>query len=242
MLESIRTLTDVPPCEDGRLAREDIRAARQRRLMLDEAQRRASQLIAQAQSEADDIRAFAFQDGYSQGIVAASHDLAQLLVESQTLTRQLQQDLARAASQLLRQLLQRDEWLDQVLAQWLAEQDSKAPATLQVLLPQRCKGQGQTLAEGLREQWPGTLNIEYHAQERYLLRLGDQVLEFDIDSIQARMTTRLLAKLDDLPPAIRSLDQRSTEALQQLVGRQLGLAEAESYASSEFEEGIAPHD
>lgn len=217
MLESIRTLTDVPSPNDGRFSREDIVAARHRRLLLEQAQRRARDCIAEANAEVDLIRAFAFQEGYAQAMLQAGTEMARMLVQSRTLTEQLRTELGQGAAQLLRTLLQRDEWLDDVLSQWLSGQDRSAQCTLQVVLPQRCRAKDMSLASRLRELWSGPVSIEYHAQERYLLRLADQVLEFDIESIQARLVPRLLTQLKGLPAAVRSLDQQAVHVLKQLV-------------------------
>jgi hypothetical protein len=215
MLESIRTLTDIPGGNAERFAREDLAAARHRRRLLDEARRRASQCIAEANAEAQVIRTYAFQEGYGHGILQASADMTDLLVRSRTLATQLNHDLARAAEQLLSELLQQDPWLEQALSHWLSEQKTEVDGVLHVLLPMRCKGRGTVLAERLRERWKGPLSIEYQDQERYLLRLADQVLEFDIDSIQADLTPRLLARLRALPEAVRQLDEGVIQALRQ---------------------------
>lgn len=217
MLESIRTLTDIPPGDAPRFTRADLTAARHRRQLLDEARRRASECIAQANSEAEIIRSHAFQEGYGHAILQASTDMAELLVTARTLGAQLNRDLAQAAAQILEGVLQNDQWLDQALQNWLAEQASDQRCSLQVLLPARCRGQGKTLAGRIRERWSGPISIEYHNQNRYLLRLADQVLEFDIDSIRSDLTPRLLASVRALPEAVRQLDDGVTQALQDLV-------------------------
>jgi hypothetical protein len=217
MLESIRTLTDIPSCDDRRFLREDIVAARNRRLLLEQAQRRARECIAEANAEVDSIRAYAFQEGYAQGMMQASTEMARMLVQSCTLTEQLRTELAQGAAQLLGTLLARDEWLDDVLSQWLNGQGRSAQGTLQVVLPQRCRAKDVALAARLRELWSGPVSIEYHPQERYLLRLVDQVLEFDIESIQARLVPRLLAQLNGLPAAVRMLDQQALQVLKQTL-------------------------
>lgn len=53
MLDSIRSLTDLPVGEDARLAREDIAAARRRQRLQREAQRRARECVEQARRDAE---------------------------------------------------------------------------------------------------------------------------------------------------------------------------------------------
>lgn len=217
MLESIRILADIPPVDVPRFAREELVAARHRRLLLDEARRRASECIAQANLEAEAIRIYAFQEGYGHAILQASTDMAELLVNAHTLGAQLNGALAQAAEQLLNGVLQNDQWLDQALQNWLAEQGRDPLCSLQVLLPERCRGQGKNLAGRIHERWNGPVSIEYHDQNRYLLRLADQVLEFDIDLIRSDLTPRLLARVHALPEAVRQLDDGVIQTLQQLL-------------------------
>jgi len=242
MLESIRTLTDVPPHDAGRFSREDIVAARHRRLLLEQAQRRARDCIAEANAEVDAIRAHAFQEGYAQAVLQASTEMARVLVQSRTLAEQLRTELAQGAAQLLRNLLKRDEWLDDVLSQWLSEQDNSAQATLQVVLPQRCRAKNMALDTRLREMWSGPVSIEYHAQERYLLRLSDQVLEFDIESIQARLAPRLLAQLKGLPAAVRSLDQQAVHVLKHMLAGYTDQVNEQPLVAPHLQSGVPSDD
>lgn len=213
MLDSIRTLTDLPHSHDARIAREDIVAARQRRALQQQAQGWARECVDQANSGAEGIRAHAFQQGYAEGILRAAEDLARGLLESQSLGEQLRRDLAQASRQLLGDALSRGEWLDEMLERWLADQSSHADTVLQVLLPVRCKSQGNDLRQRLQAIWPGALVLEYQPQERYVLRLGDQLLEFDIEASCQRLHPRLQSLLAGLPKAVRALDEASIQRL-----------------------------
>ncbi|MHC8367746.1 oxygen-regulated invasion protein OrgB [Pseudomonas sp. ZT5P21] len=215
MLDSIRTLTDVPASSDAHVACADLVAARQRRLLQQQAQRRARECVEQAQSEAEAIRAQAFQEGYASGIVRVAENLANGLFESQALGVQLRKDLAQAARELLQDLLTRNEWLDEMLERWLAAQ-SDTEARLQVLLPLRCKPQGQALRQRLQTLWPGRLELDYQPEERYVFRLADQLLEFDTESVCQRLEPQLLVRLANLPESVRCLDQASKKLLGEL--------------------------
>jgi hypothetical protein len=198
------------------MAREDIVAARQRRVLADQARRWARECVDQARDEADSIRARAFQQGYAEGVLRAAQDLASGLLESQSLSEQLRRDLAQASRQLLGDLLSRGEWLEEMLAHWLAHQNHPADHVLQVLLPVRCKPQGNDLRQRLQAIWPGALVLEYQPQERYVLRLADQLLEFDIDATCQRLHPRLMALLENLPASARALDDASIKRLRDL--------------------------
>ena len=216
MLDSIRTLTDVPVGEDVHLAREDIAAARRRHALQLEARRRARACVEQAHREAEAVQAQAFQQGYAEGVLRASGHLADALLRTQTLGQQLRNALAQASRELLAQALSRPEWLDEMLARWLAGQPGDSGAVLHLLLPLHCRGRGHGLRESVGRQWTGELILEYHPQDRYVLRLGDQLLEFDVEATRDRLEPRLLASLANLPETVHSLDQASRQALADL--------------------------
>jgi hypothetical protein len=194
----------------------DIAAARQRRALQQQAQRRARECIALAQADAAAIRARAFQEGYGEGVLRAAEALANGMFETQAFGAQLRDDLARAARQLLGELLRGEQWLDEMLERWLTQQHPQAGAVLQVLLPLRCKARGIELRQRLQVHWPGTLLFDYQPQERYVLRLADQLLEFDIEANCQRLEPQLLARLVGLPPSVRALDQASRQLLNDL--------------------------
>lgn len=213
MLDSIRSLADLPVGEDVRLAREDIAAARRRQRLQLEAQRRARECVEQARRDAEAVHAEAFQQGYAEGVLRATGHLTDGLLKSQALGLQLRNELARAAHDLLAQVLSQPQWLDDMLENWLAGQSSDSGAALHLLLPQHCRARGNEWRERLRQRWPGQLLLEYHPQDRYVLRLADQLLELDVQATQKRLTPRLLASITNLPESVRSLDQISLQAL-----------------------------
>jgi hypothetical protein len=216
MLDSIRTLIELPESSDAHLSREEIVAARRRSALQHQAQRRARDCVDQARRDAEAIHARAFQDGYAEGILRATEHLASGLLESQTLGLQLRTDLAQAARELLGQALSRPEWLDDMLERWLVEQPGGTGAVLQVLLPLHCRSRGNELRERLCRLWSGELVLDYHPQERYVVRLADQLLEFDIETTRHRLEPRLLVCVANLPASVRSLDQASMQALTDL--------------------------
>jgi hypothetical protein len=216
MLDSIRTLTDLPDSSDVHLPRADVAAARQRRDLQRQAQRWASDCVEQAQRDAAAIHAQAFQEGYAEGILRATEQLADGLLTSQALGLQLRKDLAQAAGDLLAQALSKPEWLDDMLERWLTEQTRDTGAVLHLLLPLHCRSRGHELRERLRRVWPGELVLDYQPQERYVLRLADQLLEFDVQSTRQRLEPRLLARVADLPESVRALDRVCAQALTDL--------------------------
>ncbi|WP_085723127.1 oxygen-regulated invasion protein OrgB [Pseudomonas sp. R37(2017)] len=216
MLDAIRTLTDLPATSDVHLSREDIAAARRRRALQQQAQRWARDCVEQARRDAEAVHAHAFSQGYADGILRAIEHLASGLLASQALGQQLRSNLAQSARDLLADALKRPEWLDEMLERWLTAQPTGTGAVLQVLLPMHCRPQGHALRERLSRLWSGELVLDYHPQERYVARLADQLLEFDLETTRQRLEPRLLACVANLPESVRALDRASMQALTEL--------------------------
>ena len=135
-----------------------------------QAQRWARDCVEQAQRDAEAIHAQAFRKAMPTASCAHEH-LANGLLESQALGQQLRSDLAQSARDLLADALNRPEWLDEMFERWLTDNRPAPGAVLQVLLPMHCRPQGNELRERLSRLWPGELVLDYHPQERYVVRL-----------------------------------------------------------------------
>ena len=218
MLESIRTLDDIPSTDAVLVTREERSAARSRRLLMQEARDRAKACVAQALQDAEAIRANAFQEGYSQGVLQAAGDLNKLLLQSRRLATALQADLLEAARELLGDWLMDEQLLNALLQRWQGRA-GHGQGPLEVILPLRCKPQQAVLKSALKDLGSEAVNIHFHAQERYLFRLDDQVIELDIDASRERLSPRLVAQLKQLPDAVRQLDVASRQLFIDWVSR-----------------------
>ncbi len=85
--------------------------------------------------------------------------------------------MAEAVRQLLKHLLDDPRWFDEMLEHWLAEQVDPPQMTLQVLLPQRCRRRVAVLREQLAQTAVASVTFEFSEQERYVVRLGEQLFE-----------------------------------------------------------------
>ncbi|MDD2137319.1 oxygen-regulated invasion protein OrgB [Pseudomonas kurunegalensis] len=209
MLESIRTLADIPSTDALLLRHEERTAARNRRLLMQQARERAKSCMAEAHEEAGIVRANAFQKGYSQGVLQAAADVSGLLLQSRLMASALQAELAQATRSLLGDLLMDDQLLDALLQRWQAGWVGQGREPLQIMLPLRCKPGQAALMNKLKGLGIEHVDIRFHAQERYLFRLSDQVVELDIGATQEHLSPRLIAQLKQLPESVRQLDEAS---------------------------------
>lgn len=217
MLDSIRTLADLPTRASAVVSQADRVAARERRLLMEEARQRATAIVTEASDQADEIRASALQEGFTHGVLQAASEIGQALLLEKGLAARLRQDACDTVRTLLTEVSGRDEWIDGLLTRWLVELDANQSVALQVVMPQHCKGAHKAVLERLRGQWHGTVSLEYHADERYLFRLADQVLELNVPAAVAPMSSRLALQLASLKPAMQTLDEASARYLQSWV-------------------------
>lgn len=232
MLDSIRMLDDSPVSNQYLITREDRVADQQRRLLIGEARKRAKSYVAEALQDAEAIRAEAFQQGYSKGVLQVAGDLSDLLLSSRTLATALHLDLMKAARELLGDVLMDEELLDRLLQRYHTGWCAKGTAQLQVILPLRCKSEKKSLKNTLSERGVENVDIQFHAEERYLFRLADQVLELDIEATRTRLSPLLISQLKHLPEQARQLDKDAQDFFiqwcKQLTANQAGLIETEA--------------
>ncbi|PXX54004.1 hypothetical protein SAMN05660489_05834 [Pseudomonas sp. LAMO17WK12:I10] len=236
MLESIRTLADIPPGDDVVLTRESIELARYRRLLLLEAKSRAKAEVKTATEEADLIRRSAFREGYSEGVILAATDIGAALIQSRALIAQLREELGKVVKQLLGDVLMHEQLLDTLLERWMAEQPADPKLLLQIVLPSACKLRHLDIQKKISALgWPGA-SVSYHDQSRYLFRLADQVMELDIDATQERLAPQILARLKSLPESVRELEYSSANVLIKLVETLVGSTPQDQLAYPSDEE------
>lgn len=236
MLESIRTLIDTPATNDLLVKCEDRVAARHRRRLQQQAHERAKDCVAQAQAEAEVVRAHAFKEGYAQGMLQVAGDLSLILLQARKLATTLQAQLEASARQLLGDVLMDDQLLDGLLQRLHMRHAGAVEPVLQLVLPQRCRPQEAALKATLSNSGVERFDIGFHAQERYLIRQADQVIELDIHATEERLTPRLLAQLECLPDSVRELDDAS---MQLIIGWANRLASATPGAASAQKEPLA---
>lgn len=213
MLDSIRPLPDATGA--GPLIRqEDRRAARERRLLLDQARQQASRLIAEAQAQAEQIRLHALEQGHGHGLMQAAGEIAQALLMENSMAARLRADVALQAEQLLTRLLGSQAWVETLVQDWLADCAADLKGQLHVIVP---TGRAAAMRHCLEQQWLGTLHIECGEPARFLFRHGDQVLEFDLPAVVAPLVPPLLLQVRALQPAMQGLDEASAAHLQTWV-------------------------
>ena len=237
MPEYIRTVADIPLDAALWVSRDERRACRERRVLMQQARERAKACVSQAEQEAQAVHIHAYKQGYAQGILQVASDLSALLLQAHTISQTLQQQLEQSAREVVGEWLMDEQLLEALMQRWSVRHRHEADAEVRVLLPQRCRAEALPLKKVLIDAGFERVTISFHDQERYVFRHSDRVIELDINASQERLSPRLIAKLEQLPESVLQLEQASVKLFTDWA-RQLG----ETGVERDFEEEALPTD
>jgi hypothetical protein len=226
MLDSLRDLSDVQRGESLLLGAADLAAARARRQLLAQARRRAQECVAQAQEEAQQVRRAAYREGYLDGMLHAGGELAQVLLAEQGVGARVRRDAVGQVKAMLDELLLSEDWTQVLLQRWLADLEEMPGQTLHLLLPVQCKASHASLRTRLQSDWAGAIHVEYHADERFVFRVDDHLLELDVPVLGEKLAPRLASQLSALRDGVKTLDEVGRETLKNWMERIIGAAAA----------------
>ncbi len=187
------------------LPRLQVQKMRRVRNMLDEARRRAADLVAQADSQAETIHRLAYGAGYEAGLIAAAGSLMHYFGDVQALAGRLHEQLAQRSRILLADALDRPETLLAALEEGLQALAGPADVTLHIRLPATASGMRLRVDAALQNAGRSAVHVSYHDDARLLMLCGDHVFEFDPVTLLTQAQQRLLAQFDDLPQQCRKL-------------------------------------
>ncbi|MCD5326510.1 hypothetical protein ACFFU8_04410 [Chromobacterium piscinae] len=187
-----------------------------------QARRHASQLLREAQNQADAIRSHAYSDGYQQGMLTALDQIAAALADSQALAERWRGHLEQQARAMLAAAVDHPDTLLLLLDEWLKSQPSAAPeATLYLRLPKTARPRQGALMSLLAERWHGVIQIDHHDDDRFIMRCADQAAEFSPEHYLEPASRQLLQSLNGLQQDCRQLSAAALEQLQRQLRQRL---------------------
>ncbi|EEE2028079.1 oxygen-regulated invasion protein OrgB, partial [Salmonella enterica subsp. enterica serovar Cerro] len=65
----------------------------------------------------------------------------------------------------------------------------------------------------LMENWPGTFNLKYHQEQRFIMSCGDQIAEFSPEQFVETAVGVIKHHLDELPQDCRTISDNAINAL-----------------------------
>ena len=235
MPKIIRTVFDVIPDETllvrSAYLRNDIKAS----ALVTEARRRVSNLLSQSEHSAEQLYREAKAEGYAAGILQAAEALTQYLSTQTEVAAKLRQQLHEEVAVLLRRCVTDSDALMAAFEECLNEQDLASVPRLDMLLPESMRMNHRRLLERLQPHVNGQVNITYHQDARFVLRLGERVAEFSPDDFVAQAATRAMSELSSIYMEHRLIADRCREHLAALFAP----PEADGFESAEKMEDVS---
>ncbi|MBF7141027.1 MULTISPECIES: hypothetical protein [Pseudomonas] len=179
MLDTVKTL-EGPGDDPMIIAAPALASLREQRRLLEQARKRAAQLVEEANQSAQATRLAAYREGYLYGVSHAVGDIGQWLIGARGAGERLRGEVQQQLHSLFQSLMIDGNWPCQRLEQWLEEQPKAAQHTLHVVLPAVCREKVPAWRERLGQCWEGAIKVECHDQDRFVFCLGEQVLELDV--------------------------------------------------------------
>ncbi|MFC4488614.1 hypothetical protein [Chromobacterium aquaticum] len=205
-----------PTAVEGVLVRSaQLRRAARADQLEREARRQAQRVLRDAEHQAETLRRQASQAGYQQGMLAALEQAAGHFAASQAMAWRWRERLEQEARAMLAAAVDHPDTLLLLLDEWLRDRDAP-DATLYLQLPKRARALQPRLMALLTENWPGTIQIDYHADARFMMRCADQAAEFEPEQYVEPASRQLLQCLEQMPQDCRAL---SEQALRELIAR-----------------------
>lgn len=162
-------------------------------LILDEAKNQAKKIIKEAHSHQENIRRYAYVQGYQEGIGQASDAVLHFLTVKEEQMRKLYIEMEKELMSFLGNIIHDKSVVLQALETWVSELKFKTNnSVFRILAPQELQAFKPQLVRKVNEVFDGSVIIQYHEQNRFVMSYGDQLAEFDYNDLIAQYARALL--------------------------------------------------
>lgn len=211
MPKIIRTVCDVLPDEAVLVRSAYLRNNLRASALISEARRRASGIVSQAQSEAENLYHISKSEGYALGIVQAAEALTEYLSDYRALAVQWREKLMQQVATILRSSTNSPDVLMAVFEECLREHEF-TEAQIDLLFPESMRA-GHNCLMARMESFSAKVKIEYRDSSSFLLRMGDQIIEFSPDEFVAIACARVIEKLSSVYAGNPDIAEKCRERL-----------------------------
>lgn len=190
-----------------------------------QAQQHIQRLLRDAQRQADLLKQHAYQEGYQQGILCTMQQVASYLAASQTMAWGWRERLGAQARAMLSAAVDHPDTLLLLVDEWLRKLP-EPDKTLYLTLPNTAHSLQTRLMDLLATVWGDAIQLDYHVDQRFVMRYADQVAEFSPEQYVEPAIRSLQQSLDALPQDCRRI---SAHALHELIEQWQVLASTSSH-------------
>lgn len=220
MPREIPTLYQQTPIDGVLVSRKKLHRNTSTVRLEQQAQQHIQRLLRDAQRQAESLQQHAYQEGYQQGILGTMQHVASYLAASQTMAWHWRERLGAQARAMLSAAVDHPDTLLLLLEEWLRNLP-EPDKTLYLTLPDTAHSLQPRLMDLLAASWGSAIQLDYHADPRFVMRYADQVAEFSPEQYVELATRSLQQSLDTMPQDCRRI---SAHALNELIEQWQALA------------------
>lgn len=204
-----------PPLDGVLIRRHTLKAAARHKRLDQQARQRARLILRETERDAAEIRRHAYQDGFQQGMLDALQQVAAYLAASREMAQHWRERLDDHARAMLSAAVDHPDTLLLLMDEWLRDIE-QTDSALHLTLPENARAQQSRLMALLEEQWSGSIQVEFHADPRCIMRCADQVAEFAPELYIEPASRQLQQCLDTLSQDCRQI---SAHALEEFIAQ-----------------------
>lgn len=180
-----------------------LRAAR----LINDAKRRAAQIVQQAEQQAADYRRQGYLQGYGEGVLAGADAQVQALSDARRLTHGLASQLNAELKTQLQAILPQPEFALALADDWLKQQGEEAGDPIELHIPRAW----QIAEHILRQRFAPLPEVRwcFHDEQHFVIQRGNSVYEFSPDAAAGELQRSILQRirLDNLPAECQQISQ-----------------------------------
>lgn len=178
-----------------------------------QAKKNASRILHDAERERETFTLHGYQQGYQQAMIYALQQTVNYFSASEAMAKHWRDILIDEMREILFRAVDHPDTILVVLNEWLRELPARE-AVLYLALPDYLSNEMRTqLTEQLAKNWPGTLQLDYHHEPRFVMRYADQIAEYSPEKYVETTTRLLQQKLNGLSQECREISIQSIKSL-----------------------------
>lgn len=177
---------------------------------------KVSNILEQAQKKALWLEEEGYRKGFDAGMYEALIQTALYFDRTQNSVSYIRNKLNFQIREMLKGAMDNPDVLIQAYDQWLCKHQNQA-GTLQVVLPVRARDYEQKLLQSLQAKWQGSVTLEYHENESYIMSSGYQVAEFSPDIYAESVSQHIDNVADNLPVCCANISRKTLRRLIQSI-------------------------
>ncbi|EDJ8986963.1 TPA: hypothetical protein RU610_004511 [Salmonella enterica] len=182
----------------------------------------ASTLLDQAKEKALWLEEEGYKKGFETGMYEAMIHTALYFDRTQKSVNYIKDKLNFQIREMLKEATDNPDVLIQAYDEWLSRHQNQA-GTLKIILPVRVRDSEQKLLQLLQEKWPGSVTLEYHENESYIISSGYQIAEFSPEIYAESVSRQVDTIADNLHECCANISRKTLsifiQRIQELIGK-----------------------